>query len=46
MHTASIESQRANIKLIIIITIIIKKREESQEKNTIEETVVKHDNVG
>lgn len=46
MHTASIESQRANIKLIIIITIIIKKGKRAKKKNTIEETVVQHDNVG
>lgn len=32
MHTASIESQRANIKLIIIITIIIKKGREPRKK--------------
>lgn len=32
MHTASIESQRANIKLIIIITIIIKKGKRAKKK--------------
>lgn len=41
MQTASIESQRANVKLIIITTIIIEKKKQ-RGKITIEETVVEH----